>query len=545
MSLHGLMQDEPLLISSFIRYAAEYHGDREIVARSCEGPIVRSNYAQVEKRARQLGQALIELGVKPGDRIATLAWNTVRHFECFYGVSGIGAVLHTVNPRLFETQIQYIISHAEDQYLFLDLEFLPLVERIAGQITCVKGFVFLCSKEDLPSSSSLKNVMSYEEIVGAQSGEFAWPEFDERAASSLCYTSGTTGNPKGVLYGHRSTVLHALGANQPGVFGITSADTALAVVPMYHANAWSLPYVVPMTGAKFVLIGPKHDPESVHDLIEQEQVTFACAVPTVWTMMVDYLRSSGKNLDSMKKCMIGGTALPKVIRDTYRDDYGVDVMQVWGMTETSPLGTIGTATPKVDAMPKDERDEQLLKQGRIPYGVQIKITDGDGTRVPRNGEDFGAIWIKGPWIAKGYFKGEGGTMLDEDGWFPTGDVGTLDELGYMKITDRTKDVIKSGGEWISSIDLENIAMSHPKVQLAAAIAAYHPKWDERPLLVVVAADSDKPTKDEMLEHLEGRIAKWWMPDDVIVIDEMPLTATGKILKANLRERFWEHLNKPE
>jgi fatty-acyl-CoA synthase len=545
MSLQGLMQDEPLLISSLIRYAAEQHGDREVVARSCEGPIHRTSWAEVEARGRRLAQALLALGVGEGDRVATLAWNTHRHLECFYGVSGIGAVLHTVNPRLFEEQIEYIVRHAQDRVLVFDLEFLPLVEKLAARCSDVRHFVALCEKQDLPVGSTLAGLLSYEEILAARSGDFTWPDFDERAASSLCYTSGTTGNPKGVLYSHRSTVLHALGANQPGVFCLRPVDCVLGMAPLYHANGWAMPYVLPLAGAKYVLPGSKLEPAACQELIEGEAVTAAFAVPTVWTMMLGYLAQSGKRIESLERTFIGGTAVSQALRDAYRDEHGVEVVHLWGMTETSPLGTIGTPTARVAALPKEERDRQLLKQGRIPFGVKMKIVGGDGREVQRDGQDFGAMWVKGPWIASGYFKGEGGDVLDADGWFPTGDVGTFDAFGYMKITDRTKDVIKSGGEWISSIDLENLAQAHPKVQLAAAVAAYHPKWDERPILVVVPTPGQGVTKEEVLGILEGKIAKWWMPDDVVVVDELPMTATGKIRKATLRERFWNHLAESE
>ncbi len=541
MTLHGLMQDEPLLISSLIRHAAEQHGDREVVARTCEGPVHHSSWAEVERRGSRLAEALRALGVGEGDRVATLAWNTHRHLECFYGVSGIGAVLHTVNPRLFEEQIEYIVRHAEDRVLVFDLEFLPLVEKLATKCPDVQHFVLLAEGKDIPADATLANLHAYEDLLTAQTGQFVWPDFDERAASSLCYTSGTTGNPKGVLYSHRSTVLHALGANQPGVFGLKPTDCVMGMAPLYHANGWAMPYVLPLAGAKYVLPGSQIEPAACQELIEDERVTAAFAVPTVWTMMLGYLAQTGKKLETLERTFIGGTAVSQALRDAYRDDHGVEVVHLWGMTETSPLGTIGTPTARVAELPKEARDEQLLKQGRIPFGVKMKIVGGDGEEVKRDGEDFGAMWVKGPWIASGYFKGEGGDVLDPDGWFPTGDVGTFDEFGYMKITDRTKDVIKSGGEWISSIDLENLASAHPKVQLAAAVAAYHPKWDERPILVVVPVPGETVAKEDVLGTLEGKIAKWWMPDDVVVLDELPMTATGKIRKATLREQLWNHL----
>jgi acyl-CoA synthetase (AMP-forming)/AMP-acid ligase II len=540
MNLAGLMQDRPLLISSIFRYAADYHGDREVIARSCEGPIVRSSYAQVEFRAQHLARALEHLGVKEGDRVATLAWNTLRHYELYVAVSGMGAVLHTINPRLFEEQIAYIAAHGGARLVFVDLDFFALAERLASRIAGIQTIVVLCARSDLPTSS-VPNVHAYEDLLDAHSGSYSWPEIDERAASSLCYTSGTTGQPKGVLYSHRSTVLHALAANQPCTYGIAPEDSVLAVVPLYHGNAWALPYIVAMTGAKFVMVGRKHDPANLHELIASELITFSCGVPTVWTTLLEWLKASGNRIDSLRRVIVGGTALPKAIRDAYRDIYGTETVHFWGMTELSPLGTIGTASAKVTSLPAVERDRQLLKQGRVPYGIELQIRDGSGQRTAANGRDFGAIWVRGPWVAAAYF-GRAGADQFRDGWFSTGDVGTLDEYGYMQITDRTKDVIKSGGEWISSIAIDDIAMSHPQVRFAATVAAFHPKWDERPLLVIVPSAGSLPSKESVLQHFEGKIAKWWMPDDVVFITEMPMSATGKILKSELRTRYWHYLS---
>jgi fatty-acyl-CoA synthase len=538
--MHGLMQDHPLLISSLIRHASTNHGAREVVSRLGDGSIHRTNYAAIERRSRRLAQTLTSKGIGPGDRVATLAWNTYRHLECFYGVSGMGAVMHTVNPRLFHEQIEYIVRHAEDRILFFDADLLPIVESIAPRIGCVEHFVVLCERAQLPESGMLK-LVAYEDWIAAGREDYAWPEFDERTASSLCYTSGTTGNPKGVLYSHRSTLIHALAASQRDGFALSSLDSVMPIAPLFHANGWSLPYACPMVGAKMVLPGRHVDAASLCELLVDEGVTFSVGVPTIWTMLLAYTGEKGVKLETLECCLVAGTALPPAIQKALKELHGVTAIHAWGMTETSPIGTLGTPTPEVLALPEPERVEQLLKQGRVPYGAEIQVRDAEGKVAPKDGRTFGPLWIRGPWIASGYFKGEGGSVLDADGWFPTGDVATWDELGFMKITDRTKDVIKSGGEWISSIDVENAAMSHPKVALAAAVAAFHPKWDERPVLVIVPKDGQELSREELLEFLTPKMAKWWLPDDVVFVREMPMTATGKILKAKLREQYWDSL----
>jgi len=537
MTIPGLMQENDLMISSLIRYAAEYHGHMEIVTRTVEGPIHRYTYADAEKRARRLSNVLItKFAIEQGDRIGTLAWTTYRHFELFYGVSGMGAVLHTTNPRLFEEQITYIITHAEDRLLFIDLDFVPLVEKLLPELGGVEQFIILTDRAHMPETS-IPNAHCYEELLAAQSEDYDWPTFDEKAASSLCYTSGTTGNPKGVLYSHRSTIIHALSAAQNSAYGLSIYDVIMPIAPMYHANAWGLPYVSAMLGAKLVLPGPKMDGESIQDLIEREGVTFSCAVPTVFSMLFAYLEKSGKRVDSLKRTMIGGSAVPKAMTEKFLDTYGVTVLQLWGMTETSPLGVVASSTPQVDGLPQAQQEEVLDKQGRVQFGLDIKVLDDTGQAIARDGVAFGDLWVRGPWVTASYYKSEGGKVLDEDGWFPTGDVVTIDKYGYMKITDRSKDVIKSGGEWISSIDIENLAVGHPKVLQAGVVGIYHPKWEERPILVIKPAPDQTPTPEEILDFLKGKIAKWWMPDAVFIVDEIPLTATGKIKKITLREQY--------
>ncbi|MFO1468293.1 MAG: long-chain-fatty-acid--CoA ligase [Steroidobacteraceae bacterium] len=539
--MFGLMQDHPLLISSLITHAAAQHPRREVVSRLGDSSIHRTTYAEVEARARALAAKLESIGIARGDRVATLAWNGYRHLECFYGVSGMGAVLHTVNPRLFREQIAYIMSHASDRVLLFDADLLPIVESVAAEVPSIEHYVVLCDEAELPASSTLK-LIAYESWIAGHGGNYQWPSFDERLASSLCYTSGTTGNPKGVLYSHRSTLLHAMACVQADTFALSCKDVVLPFAPMFHANSWAMPYCCPMVGATMALPGRHMDAKSLHELLVQEKVTFTVGVPTIWTLLLSYMQETGTTLTDLTRCVVAGTALPHAIQATLMEKFGVTAIHAWGMTEISPIGTVCTATPEINALSKEQREEQLIKQGRTPYGVQIQVRTAQGGVAPQDGKAFGPLMVKGPWVASGYFKGEGGEVLDAAGWFPTGDVATWDEYGCMKITDRTKDVIKSGGEWISSIDVENAVMSHPKVKLAATVAAYHPKWDERPVLVVVPTDSATPAKQEILDYLSTRMAKWWLPDDIVFVKEMPMTATGKILKARLREQYWHHLH---
>ncbi len=539
--MRGLMMDYPLLISSLIEYAAEYHGSTEIVSRTHDHSLHRTNYREAEKRSRQLAQALGRLGVRPGDRVATLAWNDFRHFELYYAISGIGAVCHTLNPRLFPEQLVYIVNHAEDAWIVLDPAFVPLAARHAEQLPKVRGYVVLADEAhmpdvDLPGSDLPGEVLSYETIVAAEDGDFTWPRFDENTASGLCYTSGTTGHPKGVLYSHRSTVLHSFAISLPGALSIGAHDAVLPIVPMFHVNAWGLPYAVPMGGAKFVLPGPKLDGESVYELLAGERVTMTAGVPTIWLMLLQYLEETGKTLPDLECVVIGGAAAPRTMVEAFQQKVGVRVVHAWGMTETSPLGTVGTLLRKHEDLSEEERLNVQLKQGRAVYGVDLKIADAEGRDQPHDGRAFGELMVRGSWIVDSYFKSDRESTL-RDGYFPTGDVATIDPDGYMQITDRAKDVIKSGGEWISSIDLENEVSGHDAVVEAAVIGMPHPKWDERPLLVVVPADGAEPSREEILAYLDGRIAKWWMPDDVVFVKELPHTATGKISKKILRERF--------
>ena len=538
--MRGQMMDHPLLISSLIEYAAQYHGDTEIVSRTHDHPLHRYTYADAQKRAKQLAGALESLGVGRGDRVATLAWNDHRHFELYFAISGMGAVCHTLNPRLFPEQLAYIIGHAEDAWIAVDPMFVPILEGLAGQLPKVNGIIVLAGAEHMPETS-LENALCYETLLEAESAERDWPEFDEQTASSLCYTSGTTGNPKGVLFSHRSTVLHSFGTCMADTLGIGSRDSVLPVVPMFHANAWGLAYAAPMCGAKLVFPGPKLDGQSVFELLDGEGVTLTAGVPTVWLMLLQYLESSGKKLERLERVVIGGSAAARSMIDAFERGYDVTVIHAWGMTELSPLGTVGTLKAKHADLAGDERLDLQVKQGRGIYGVDLKIVDDTGHELPRDGKAFGELMVRGPWTVESYFKGEGGDILTEDGWFPTGDVATLDREGFMQITDRSKDVIKSGGEWISSIDLENESLAHPSVAEAAVIGVHHPKWDERPLLVVVAAEGAEPSREELLDFLRGKVASWWLPDDVAVVDELPHTATGKVSKRTLRERFADYV----
>lgn len=534
--LKSLIQDQSLLISSLIQYAAQYHGKREIVTRTIDRNIHRTTYAEVYKRTQQLANALEALGAEPGDRIGTIAWNSFRHLEVYYATSGVGCVCHTINPRLFVEQLIYIINHAEDKFLFIDSSFVELVEQLSTHLEGVKGIIVMCDQEEMPVTT-LDNTYCYESLISGQEDRYSWPKFDENTASSLCYTSGTTGNPKGVLYSHRSTVLHSWCASSPDTLGICNNDSLLVIVPMFHANAWGTPYAAPMSGAKMVFPGPHLDGESLVELIEQEDVTCSAAVPTVWLGILQYLKKTNKGLGILERVAIGGTAAPPIMIRTLQEEYGVRVCHAWGMTEMSPLGTTGTLKKDSLSLPKEEQYKLQEKQGRGIYGVEMKIVDDDGGELPRDGVAFGNLMVRGPWIASGYFKGEGGEVLDPDGWFPTGDVATLDAEGYMQITDRAKDVIKSGGEWIGSIELENVAMEHVGVAECAVIGVSHPKWDERPLLVVVREAGSEVTPEEILKFFVGKTAKWWIPDDVVFVKELPHTPTGKVLKTKLRKDF--------
>lgn len=537
----GLMQDFSLTIPTLLEHAATNHPTTEVLARMLDGSIFRYTYQELGDRARQAANALRRLGVNYGDVIGTLAWNHHWHMECFYAIPGLGAVCHTVNPRLFEEQIVYIINHARDKMLLLDQDFVGLVESIVEKIPDIERFIILGDRGCVPEPTKLGDVLYYDELIADEPTTFDWPQFDERTASGLCYTSGTTGNPKGVVFAHRSTVLHSMAIAQPDNLSLSAHDCVMPVAPLYHAQSWGLPYGACMVGAKFILPGRQLDGPNLLELIRNEGVTTGCGVPTIWTMVLEHAEKENLDLGKLERLLIGGTALPTSMRDRFRAK-GVSAVQIWGMTETSPMGTISRANRPVAKLADADLDRQLLKQGRLPYGVEMKIVLDDGSRAPHDGETAGDIWVKGPWIANGYLHGEGGDQLDDEGFFPTGDVGHIDQYGFMKITDRSKDVIKSGGEWISSIDVEDIVTRHPAVSMAAVIAAFHKKWDERPLLLVTLKEGESLEKQEMLDHLQGKIAKWWMPDDVIVIDEMPMTATGKIRKLTLREQYWNHLD---
>lgn len=540
----GLMQNQPLLISSLIEFAERHHGDAEIVSRRVEGDIHRYTYRDLSKRAKRLANALDGLGLQFGDRVASLAWNGYRHMEMYFGVSGSGRVLHTVNPRLHPDQIAWIVNHAEDQVLCFDLTFLPLVQAVHARCPTVKHWVALCDADKLPADSGVPNLVSYEALIGGAPETYDWPVFDENTASGMCYTSGTTGNPKAALYSHRSSTLHAYAAALPDVMGLSARDCVLPVVPMFHVNAWGLPYSAPLTGCKLVFPGPALDGKSVYELIEAEGVTFAAGVPTVWQMLLNHLQAGGLKFSTLNRTVIGGSACPPAMIQTFQDVYGVRVLHAWGMTEMSPLGTLGTLKNKHLALPKDEQMKILQKQGRAIYGVDMKIVDGAGKELPWDGKTYGDLLVKGPWIVDSYYKSEGGHPLVQDargiGWFPTGDVATIDADGFMQITDRSKDVIKSGGEWISSIDIENIAMAHPAIAMAACIGMPHPKWDERPIVAVVKRAGADVSREELLQFYEGKTAKWQIPDDVVFVDAIPLGATGKMLKTRLREQLKDY-----
>ncbi|WP_317849419.1 3-(methylthio)propionyl-CoA ligase [Pseudomonas sp. GL-B-19] len=538
-NMNGLMQQQQLLISTLLTHAERHHGYQEVVSRRVEGDIHRQTYRDLGQRARCLANALATLGVSFGDRVGTLAWNGYRHMELYYAVSGSGAVLHTLNPRLHADQVQWIADHAEDRVLFFDLTFLPLVESIAGKVSTITRFVLMTDRAHMPAVTSIPDLLCYEDLIETHTDDFVWPTFDENSASSLCYTSGTTGHPKGVLYSHRSTLLHTYAAALPDTLNCSARDTILPVVPMFHVNAWGLPYMACMVGAKLVFPGPMLDGESLYELFEAEKVTLSAGVPTVWQGLLAHVEATGKTFSTMRRTIIGGSACPSAMMAAFEDRYDVQVLHVWGMTELSPLGTVCTPKARHLAMDSAERRVLQAKQGRVVYGVDMKIVGDDGKELPRDGKTSGELMVRGPWIISSYYKSDTGDSL-VDGWFPTGDVSTIDAEGFMQITDRSKDVIKSGGEWIGSIDLENIAMAHPAVAMAACIAAYHPKWDERPLLVVTRKPGSEVSRDELLGFYEGKIARWWTPDDVVFVDSIPLGATGKMLKNKLREMFHDY-----
>ena len=537
----GNMQDGQLLISGLIEHAEIYHTDTEIVSRSVEGPIHRYTLKDAADRSRKLANALGKLGLQQGDVVGTLAWNTFRHFELYFGVSGIGCVVNTVNPRLFPEQLIYIINHAANKYLFVDLTFVPLVESISDSLEGIKGIIVLTDKEHMPETE-LKNVICYEELIADEPTEYDWPVFDENTASSLCYTSGTTGNPKGVLYSHRSTLLHTWIVSSGNVGKVSSSSVILPVVPMFHVNAWGIPYASAMFGAKLVLPGPLMDGASIFELIDQEKPDLLMGVPTVWLGLLQYLNETNQTLDSVSTALVGGSAAPRAMIQEFEEKHNVFLMHGWGMTEMSPLGTATSRTAEMDNMDIESRYDLQEKQGKAFFGVEMTIADDEGNELPKDGVAFGRLLVKGPTIVERYYK-TNESSLDENGWFDTGDVAKIHPEGSMEIVDRSKDVIKSGGEWISSIDLENAAVGHPEVAEACVIGVLHKKWDERPLLLIVKVDGKDPSKEEILAFLEDKVAKWWMPDDVIFVSELPHTATGKLLKRDLRDEYKEHLIK--
>ena len=537
--MFGLMQQQSLLISSLIEFANRHHGDGEVVSRRVEGDIHRYTWADVANRSRQMANALDGLKLAQGARVATLAWNGYRHLELYFGVSGSGRVLHTLNPRLHPDQVVWIANHAEDEILCFDMTFLPLVQAVHAKCTTIKHWVAMCDQDKLPTDSGIPNLTSYETLIAGHATHYTWPQLDENTASSMCYTSGTTGNPKAALYSHRSTLLHAYAAALPDVMCISARDSILPVVPMFHVNAWGIPYSAAMTGAKLVFPGPALDGKSIYELIEAEKVTFAAGVPTVWQMLLSHMKPNALNFSSLKRTVIGGSACPPAMIDAFRESYGVDVLHAWGMTEMSPLGTLCTLKNKHLDLPEEAQMKLRLKQGRCIFGVDMKIVNEAGESLPHDGKTYGDLLVKGPWIIREYYKQEGPSPL-LDGWFPTGDVATIDEDGFMQITDRSKDVIKSGGEWISSIDIENIAMAHLEILMAACIGMPHPKWDERPVVCVVKKPGAELSAADLLKFYEGKTAKWQIPDDVIFVDAIPLGATGKMLKTKLRTQLAEY-----
>lgn len=538
--LKGQMLDQPLLIQQVIAHAARYHASTEVVSRTVEGPTHRYTFGELHRRAQKVANVLHQLRIEPGDRVGTLAWNSYRHLELYYGVSGSGAVLHTINPRLFGEQIAYIVAHAQDQVVFFDLTFTEHVRRLAKECPDVRAFVALCAEDALPDIPELRasgRLLCYEALLAEASDTYDWPTFDENAASSLCYTSGTTGHPKGVLYSHRSTILHALSAGAADRFALTARDCVAAIVPMFHVNAWGLPYGCLMAGAKLVLPGPKLDGQSLHDLMEGEQVTFSAGVPTVWNALLQHVDGTSQHFSSLKRVVVGGATCPPSLQRHFRRQHGIDVIHAWGMTETSPLATTNALQSQHKALGDEQREAAQDKQGNPLYGIDVEIVDDEGQPLAHDGVAAGHLWVRGAWVASGYYRSD---VAAQDGWFATGDVATLDAHGNVQITDRSKDVIKSGGEWIGSIDLENLALGHPAVLQAACIGVPHSKWDERPLLVVVTRPGMALERDALLSHFRGKVVRWWEPDDVVFVDSLPLGATGKILKNVLRTQYKTH-----
>ncbi len=540
----GQMMTQPLIISDLLEYAAAHHGTREIISRRLEGDIHRYTYRDALKRSKQLANALLALGVQPGDRVATLAWNGYRHFECYYAISGIGAICHTVNPRLYTEQVEYIINHAEDCYVFLDACFAKLLEPVADKLTSVKGFIFMIDADQMPQTS-LPNAINYEDLMTAQSDELVWPRFSQDTASGLCYTSGTTGNPKGVLYSHASTVLHAYASRNPDALNVSADSVVMPVVPMYHVCAWGMPYIAPMSGATLVLPGDGMDGQSLHELIELAEVDLMLGVPTVWLGLIDYLKRNNKRMDSVKTVGVGGSASPKSLVETLDKEYGVYLLPIWGMTETSPLATLGAPTKAMQKMSDDERYRLQTTAGRPMFGIELEIFGEDDQPLPHDGTSRGYLRVRGPWVLTAYYKNEkpDSFFIDADGkqWFDTGDIAVIDENSYLQIVDRAKDVVKSGGEWISSIDLENAAVGHPDVKEACVIGVRHQKWDERPLLFIVKSEESDIDKQDIYNYLESRVAKWWLPDDILFVEELPHTATGKLQKRTLRDEYIDYL----
>lgn len=535
--IHGEMQNPQFNLISVLQHAARWHGKQEIVTNSVEGGIHRTNYATLYQRTKRLANALVGLGVKSGDRIGTMAWNTWRHLECWYGISGMGAICHTLNPRLFPNQVEFIVNHADDQYIFIDTTFVKVIVNVIDKLPRLNGLIVLTDKDHMPDVGDIGiPVYCYEDLIAGESDQFNWPSFDEKAASSLCYTSGTTGDPKGVLYTHRSNIIHAFATAGGEVFNLNSSSSVMMIVPMFHANSWGLAFSAPMMGAKLVMTGPHMDGAAVHGLINNEEVSISAAVPTVWTGLLQYLEDHNLGIPSLKETVIGGSAVPRSMLETFRDKFGVDVIHAWGMTETSPVGSVNRATPAIRAMDIDAQTDVRIKQGRAVYGIDLKIVDELGNQLQHDGETSGRLLVKGPWVIERYYKADA-SALDAEGWLDTGDVATIDAQGFMQITDRSKDLIKSGGEWISSVDIENTAIGHPDLTLTACVGIYHPKWEERPLLLAVKKEGAVPSVQNIREYIATEHAKWQVPDDVIFIDYMPLTATGKIDKKVLRAKY--------